>query len=444
MKLFLPFILLSVLSLAACGTSPRRSFAEVDAHVKERAGLEMKLGDTAPDPSALLAAPLTADAAARIALARNAAFKTKLEEVGLAQADLAQAGILENPKVHGQFRYAGGRGGSAGHELGMKINLLDLFELPLRRRVASQRLEQAKARLGHEVLGLAAEARTVFYKHVAADKRLKLRQEALDSLDAAVALAERQREAGNISRLDLARERAERQHAAAELAKEEAHAAQARERLAMILGIQDKAGWTAEAELPDIPDADPTPAAVEAAAIAQRWDLQAARRDPQVLKDELVVERARLFSPVEIGIDTEREYSGESKYGPEFEIGVPIFERRQAARARLKAQRRQSLASADALEASIRFEARSVSAELAAARKAVIAYRGALPHRREVLTETLKNYNFMLMGVYQLLEAKRGDLEAASDYIEALKDYWSKRAELERVAGGKLPDGGMR
>lgn len=440
MRVFLPFLLLAVLSLSACGTSPRRSIAEVNASVRERTGFDPKVG-AAPDPAPLLAEPLTADSAARIALARNPTFRTKLEEVGLAQADLAQAGILENPRVHGALRFAGGEG-AAGHELGVKVNLLDLFELPLRRRVASQRLEQAKSRLGHEVLGLAADARTAFYEHVAAQQHLRLRETAVESLDAAVELAQRQREAGNISLLDLANERAARQTAVAELARERSKAAAARERLAMLLAIQDKE-WKTESVLPQLPAADPSPAAVEQAAIAQRWDLQAARRDPQVLKDALATERLRFFGPVEVGLDSEREYSGQTKYGPEFEIGVPIFERRQASRARLAAQRRQSLASADSLETEIRYEARVTSAELAAAREAVEAYTKALADRKEALAETLKNYNYMLKGVFELLESKRQELEASSAYVDALKDYWSKRADLERVAGGKLPDGGQ-
>lgn len=442
MRLFLPFMPLAVLSLSACGTPLRRSVAEVNASVRERTGFDPKVGDASPDPSALLAEPLTADAAARIALARNPAFKAKLEEVGLAQADLAQAGILENPRVHGQLRFAGGAGGADGHELGVKVNLLDLFELPLRRRVALQRLEQAKSRLGHEVLGLAAEARTAYYEHVAAQQRLKLREQAVESLDAAVDLAERQRKAGNIGALDLANERAARQSAAAERARERSKAAAARERLAMLLAIQDRADWKAQNALPEPPARDPSPEAVEQAAVAQRWDLAAARRDPQILKDALAAERLRFFGPVEIGVDTEREYTGESKYGPEFEIGLPIFERRQASRARLAAQRRQSLASAESLEAAIRYEARVTSAELGAAREAVEAYSKALEDRKEAVAETLKSYNYMLKGVFELLESKRRELEASSAYIDALKGYWSTRADLERVAGGKLPDGG--
>lgn len=441
MKLFLPLLPLAVLSLSACGTSPRRSVAEVNASVQERTGFDPKVGEAAPDPSALLAEPLDAEAAARIALARNPAFKTKLEEVGLAQADLAQAGILENPRLHGSLRFVGGEG-RAGHELGVKINLLDLFELPLRRRVAAQRLEQAKSRLGHEVLGLAAEARTAFYELVAAGQKLRLREQAVESLEAAVELAERQRQAGNISALELAQERAARQSAAAELARERSKAAAARERLAMLLAIQDQAGWSASSPLPEPPEADPSPAAVEQAAVTQRWDLLAARRDPQVLKDALAVERLRFFGPLEVGVDTEREYTGESKYGPEFEIGVPVFDRRQASRARLAARRRQALASVEALETAVRYEARVASAELSAARQAAQAYAKALEDRREALAETLKNHNFMLKGVFELLRAKREELEASSEHIDALKDYWSKRAELERVAGGKLPDGG--
>lgn len=442
MKLFLPFVLLSVFGLSACSTSPRRSLAEVDSFVKERAGLEPKLGAPASDPAPLLATPLTADTAARLALARNAAFRTKLEEVGLAQADLAQAGIIENPLVHGNLRLAGGSG-SDGHQLGVMVNLLDLFEMPLRRKVASQRLEQAKSRLGHEVLGLASDAKGAFYDYVAANQRLELKRSCVQSLAAAVVLAERQREAGNISQLDLSNESAARKEAEADLAHEEARTAAMRERLAMLLAIQDKPDWAAESVLPEMPAADPSSSQVETTAVAQRWDLQAARRDPQVLKDQVTVENARLFSPLSVGLDVEREYNGITKYGPEFELGVPLFDRRQAARARLRAQRRQSLASADALEAQVRYEARTVSADLAAARKAVTAYKEALPHRRQALDETLKNNNYMLLGVYHLLEAKRRELETSAAYVDALKDYWKTRAELERVAGGKLPDGGQ-
>lgn len=432
--------------LVGCASSPRRSYTDVEGMIKERTATNVRLNlradETQDSVKALLAEPLTAERAAQIALLRNATFKVKLEEVGLAQADLAQAGILENPRLHASLRSP--RGGGAqdtGRELGVSLNVLDLFELPLRRKLAGSQLEQAKFRLSHEVLGLAAQAKQAFYEYQAAQQGLHLRKEVVESLAAAVELTQRQREAGNNNKLDLANERAAYHEAEIDLAKAEAEMTATRERLALILGLQGVADWKVEGDLPEPPATDPELGAIENAAMAQRWDLQAARREPAVLKQALRINRLGMFSSVNVGIDSEREFSGEYGYGPSIETSIPLFDRKQASSARLKARLRQSLASADSLESEIRLEVRTLSAELEAARKAASVYRQKLiPLRREILGETLKRYNFMLMGVFQLLQAKREEIGAASRYIDALKDYWSERSELERAAGGKLPE----
>jgi cobalt-zinc-cadmium efflux system outer membrane protein len=42
----------------------------------------------------------------------------------------------------------------------------------------------------------------------------------------------------------------------------------------------------------------------------------------------------------------------------------------------------------------------------------------------------------MLVGVYDLLQAKRLEIEAEKATIETWKDYWLARVELERALGG--------
>jgi cobalt-zinc-cadmium efflux system outer membrane protein len=443
-------IMLSMLgaasTLAGCSTSPRRSYGDVEGMIKDRTMTEVRLNppaDGAADPvKEMLAQPLTAERAAQIALLRNAAFKVKLQEVGLAQAELAQAGIVENPRLHASWRYPKGGGAQGtGRELGISFNILDLFELPLRRNFAGSQLEQAKFRLGHEVLGLAAQVKQAFYEYQAAQQRLRLRRDTVESLATAVELSKRQRTAGANNKLDYANERAAHQEAEIALAEAEAETVATREHLSLLLGAQGPAEWKVEDELPEPPPADPELAATEAAAVAQRWDLQAARREPLVLKQAMRINRLDMFSGVNVGIDSEREFDGANGVGPSLELGIPLFDRKQAASARLKARLRQSYASADALEAEIRLEVRVASARLLAARKATFAYKRKLvPLRREVLDETLKRYNFMLLGVYHVLQAKREEIGAESGYIEALKEYWSERGELERAAGGKLPE----
>src|SRR5437867_12762165 len=61
-----------------------------------------------------------------------------------------------------------------------------------------------------------------------------------------------------------------------------------------------------------------------------------------------------------------------------------------------------------------------------------------LPLRREIIQETQREYNAMLAGVYQLLQAKRDEIEAGRSYVETLTEYWVARAELERAVGGNL------
>ncbi len=257
-----------------------------------------------------LAAPLTADDAARLAMTRNPAFKAQLEQVGVAEADLQEAGLPANPRFHGALRYAGTQGGARGHELGVKIDLLSLFELPLKKRVAASRLEQTRFRLSHEILGLETAVKAAYYEHQAALRRLGLRRDAVSALDAAATLSRRGREAGNVSLLDLAASDAAHQEGRVALARDEAAASSSRERLALLAGLQGETDWSVLAAFADLPDADPDVADVEAAAVARRWDLQAARKEPAVLEAARRLENRAVFGPLEVGVDTEREYGG--------------------------------------------------------------------------------------------------------------------------------------
>jgi cobalt-zinc-cadmium efflux system outer membrane protein len=44
----------------------------------------------------------------------------------------------------------------------------------------------------------------------------------------------------------------------------------------------------------------------------------------------------------------------------------------------------------------------------------------------------------MLKSPYDLLLAKQNEISAERGYIDALRDYWIARADLERAVGGTL------
>ena len=65
--------------------------------------------------------------------------------------------------------------------------------------------------------------------------------------------------------------------------------------------------------------------------------------------------------------------------------------------------------------------------------------RTVLPLREQIVDLTLKNYNYMLIGAFDLLMAKQQEFEAYQKYLEAIRDYWIIRADMQRSLGGRLP-----
>src|SRR5439155_2740135 len=110
-----------------------------------------------------LPAELTADAAVQFALVNNPALQATLEEIGISQAELAQATRLKNPQFAASWRFPDHPPLAANTEYSIAQDFLDLIILPLRKKVAAQQLEQTKARVAHEVLKLVAEVKGAVY-----------------------------------------------------------------------------------------------------------------------------------------------------------------------------------------------------------------------------------------------------------------------------------------
>jgi cobalt-zinc-cadmium efflux system outer membrane protein len=61
-----------------------------------------------------------------------------------------------------------------------------------------------------------------------------------------------------------------------------------------------------------------------------------------------------------------------------------------------------------------------------------------LPLRVTILDQTLRHYNMMLLGAYDVLAARRAELESEKEYVESWRDYWVARVRLERAVGSAL------
>jgi cobalt-zinc-cadmium efflux system outer membrane protein len=441
--LFLLFV-----PLGGCTTvSLNAGFAEIGALVEKRNAIKIFWnGGTELDREAaekvrsLLKGRLTPDEVVQIALLNNRDLQAIYSDLGVAQADLVQAGLLSNPVFNAGVFFPVS-GGKPDLELNVVMNFLDLFYRPLRERVAAAQFEEIKLRVTGSVLDFAAQVRAAFYAHQANEQMLEMRQTILQSLMASYEVIRRLHEAGNITDLELNRERALAETAKLDLRSAEMAERQSREQLNDLMGIwANDTEWQTDRRLPDIP-AQPMPVeGLERTALAQSIDLSNARQRIVVAGEQLGLDRAAALIPEShFGVLGERD-EGAWKVGPVLEFPVPLFDQGQARIGRAVAELRRAQQEYYAMAVRIRSAARALRDQIQGARDRALYYRDImLPLQERIVNEAQLHYNAMQIGPVQLLRAREQQIETAVAYVEALRDYWLARTDLGQILSGRLP-----
>jgi cobalt-zinc-cadmium efflux system outer membrane protein len=449
MKTSLSHALIAALLPACASTSPAHAFRDTAQLVEARSGRRIVWNQGGPDDQAvarhvrdLLRRDLSVDDAVQIALLDNQELQALYEDLSVAQADLVQAGLLKNPTLSGSLTIPIAGDVQTGFELGIVQDFLSLLLLPLRKKVASAELEATKLRVGSAVLHEAFAVQAAYYTFVAAEQVRDMRRAALEVGDANLALAEGQHGAGSISDLDLVSQRTQVEQLRLDIRRSEADVVGAREELTRQLGLWGPdTDFHTPTRLPDPSTADPPLDHLEQLAIARRLDLASAHQQTLAASEAASLARtSRFLLAPSVGFSVERSPEHYSAETPSASVELPIFDQHQAEVARLEGQARQAFAREAALAVDIRSEVRAAHARLAAMRDVVDRYTAVVvPLREQVVMLSQEQYSAMLLGAPMLLLAKQNALTAQRELIEALRDYWIARADLERAVGAAFP-----
>lgn len=451
----LPCVVLAAalaLNLAGCASIPASS-SIVQDEVSRRSGLNLSWPHTAEEKKqtddkvgALLKADMTPDTAAAIALLNNRRLRATFEEMGVSEADFIAATRLPNPSFSASVRWPNKRPRPPNVEFNLSFEVLNALVIPVRKKFAGEQLAVAQEQVAHEALGFIADAKKAAYTIQAREEFRNRLAAVLDVNRAATRFAQRQFDAGNISRLDLLNQQSAMQEAQLALSRIDATLQADREKLNRLLGLSgNEVNWQMAPGLPSPPEHEANLDSLEQAATTTRLDLAAARSRVTVARAALDFKRRTRLLPIDarFGIDTEREPGSTGGHahvtGPNIEAALPIFDQGQADMARLSSDLRRAEANYEALAVDVQSEVRGARAALVAARTAAEYYDATIvPQRRAILKETLLQYNAMQKSNYELLFAKQQELEAERGRVEAWRDYWLARVELERAVGGQL------
>ncbi len=437
------------LVLSGCATFSRDGGLDaVSTMTSERSGQDVRLPKASDDSDAsraelerLLAPPLTADSAVRVALLNNRGLRASLAGLGVAEADLVQAGRMSNPSF--SFGRMSG-GGETEIERSVMFDLVGLLTMPIRRDIETRRFRSAQLVAATDAVRLAADTRKAWFDAVAAAQSARYAEQVREAADASAELARRMARAGNLSALDQAREQLFSAETTAQLARARHRATAAREQLARLLGVWGtQTAFQLPDRLPDLPAAPREAGNVEAQAMQQRLDVQLAKLDAEATARALGLTRTTgVINVLDAGYVNSSKSGRPRENGYEIELALPIFDWGGARVAKAEALYMQSVHRTAHTAITARSQVREAWSAYRTSYDVARHYRDeVLPLQKKISEETLLRYNGMLMSVFELLADARAQITGVNTAIEAQRDFWIAETELQAAINGSGGNG---
>ncbi len=384
----------------------------------------------------LLAQPLTADAAVQVALLNNPGLQASFDQLGISEAERVQAGRIPNPGFSfGRLE----KGTEVEYERGLHINLARLIAMPLTSGMEARRFEQVQQQTSLAVFELATQTRKAWYRAVAAQESLGFMRQVMDSAEIGAELARRLAAVGNYSKLQQAQEQSFYADAGLNLIRAEQARLQSREQLTRLLGLWgEQIDFRLPERLPELPaEAEQLPD-VERLAMGQRLDIQAMRLDAERLARNLGLSKTtRFINVLELGLVNNRSNEEPTQRGYEISVELPLFDWSGAKVAKAEAQYRQMLNRAAETAINARSQVREAYLGYRSTHDIARHYRDqVLPLRQRIAEENVLQYNGMFISTFELLADARKQILAVDGYLQAQRDFWTAKADLDMAMLG--------
>jgi cobalt-zinc-cadmium efflux system outer membrane protein len=337
-------ILLLLLSLNGCGPLKiDHEFHQIKTKTQDRLQHEItyKSSDYVCDASNKYAdfAQLSLDDAIAYALKNNRALQAKFEEIGIAKADLEQAGLLHNPELGAAIRYPdrGMHAENKNIEIEAMIRISDFWQVPFKKQVAAEVLEQVLLSVQSMVLDTIERTKMAYINCLYIEAQLQVSYTIHEQSVELKSTTYKRYDHGYAHDLDRYLIDALVDRSYIDRAARDAEVAQAYAQLKKVLGfaVDDERFKLTSSFVPSRP-ALPEFADLQSQAIALRPEMEMAERGVKQYQALVRFERSRIFEDVHFGFSYERELDGVRVWGPALSLQIPIFDPNYAQIARAK------------------------------------------------------------------------------------------------------------
>lgn len=426
---------------------------EVEARTGHKLNPEAKPSGLSLPEGVSLDEGVTEDEAIAIALWNNPALQAELTALGLARADLIEAGQLRNPSLTLIFPF-----GVRILEAVANWPFETLWQRPKRVAAAKLELERVEETLVTRSLDLVRDVRLAYADYAIARSQARLTAEAVNERTQIATIFNARFRAGDISELEMGATRLD-----VRLAEEQAlrftHDAElASERLRALLGFTGGPAFefklpaameTSGAGQPVVLNASAaTPSAADPAQTLDELIKQAFDARPELKAGELAIEaagarakweRSRILAVSALAKEYGRSGSGSFEQGPGLQIELPIFNRNQGGISRAEAEVERAARQFIATRQRVAAEVREAYTQLAQAREAREQLRArVLPAIQEDIRRAEIAFKAGEVPHLLVLETTRRLTDARLRIPELQVAEARALAQLERRVGRRL------
>lgn len=381
---------------------------------------------------------LTSKDAVQICLLNNRLLQQQLYEIGVRRADAVQAGLLSNPSLQLMVRFPLD-GGSTNMEGGLLHNLIELWHLPARTKVAESQVARTVLEVARRAVTLAAQAKSAYFTAVASSASLAVAEENLKTAQEFLELTRERKTAGAATQVDENAARSGFLEQQVLVRSTRFAAFEAKRRLALVLGVSAP---PQELELTS-PPLTPPEWSVDlkrllAVAEEHRLDLRAAKKAVEAAGNAVPLERRRQLRKLGGGLSFE-SVGSDVELGPAFRLEIPIFDQNQAQIAKAELRFSQAMRRLDGVSVIVSQQVRGAYERYAMAQETARLYqKELLPLQQASLDLARESFAAGKTGFLSVLEAQNRLLATRLDYVVRLESVAQSIPELEAACGRPL------
>lgn len=419
---------------------------------------------------------LTAEDSVRVAMLNNPALQAAFFRIGLARADFVQSGLFSNPSLAFSLQFPEG-GGRSNLQASIAQNIVDLWQIPVRKRINHSVLTKTILSISQQASQLAADTKGAYFAAVAADRSLAIAKENLQLAQGLLNVTLARQKAGAVGELDVNLARVPMLNAELDVKTARLDSAAARRHLATLLGLTSEADDLALVQpLPDPPDTSLSPEQVVQIARCARLDLKAADQAMSAAEQRVREEYLQVFPNIQVGPfvergerraipgrnilgDTarasvaagqltapniqsrgqrnqERRQEINAILGPALTMTLPVFDQNQAQIAKAEYAHQETMKERESIDRAIVQETRQVVDRAMTAWEVARFYSTQfVPQTQTSLDLSNASYRAGTTSIITVLESQRLLLVTRRLAVDALRNAAITIADLERVTG---------